>query len=51
MVLLPHVRGRSTRYSDRLYDVSVTIPRFCRDVGVNHFFPRTARLCMQNVFF
>ena len=24
---LPYSRGRSTRYSDRLYDFSVTIPR------------------------
>ena len=36
---LPHSRGRSTRYSDRLHDFSVTIP-----VCANSFFPRTARL-------
>ena len=36
---LPHSRGRSTRYSDRLHDFSVIIP-----VYANSFFPRTARL-------
>ena len=36
--------GRSTRYSDRLHDFSVTIPRCNKDVYVNSFFPRTARL-------
>ena len=44
MVLLPYSRGRSTRYSDRLHDFSVTIPRCYKDVCVNSFFPRTARL-------
>ena len=36
-------RRRSTRYSDRLHDFSVTIPRCYKDVYVNSFFPRTAR--------
>ena len=36
--------GRSTRYSDRLHDFSVTISRCYKDVYVNSFFPRTARL-------
>ena len=36
--------GRSTRYSDRLDDFSVTIPRCFKDVFINSFFPRTARL-------
>ena len=36
-------RGRSTRYSDRLHDFSVTIPRCYKNVYVNNFF-RTARL-------
>ena len=40
---LPSSRGRSTRYSDRLHDFSVTIPRCDKDVYVNNFFPRTAR--------
>ena len=31
-------------YSDRLHDFSVTIPRCYKDVYVNSFFPRTARL-------
>ena len=42
LVPLPYSRGRSTRYSDRLHDFSVTIPRCYKDV--NGFFPRTARL-------
>ena len=41
---LPFSRGRSTRYSDRLHDFSVTIPRCYKGVYVNSFFPRTARL-------
>ena len=44
LVLLPYSRGRCTRYSDRLHDFSVTIPRCYKDVYVNSFFPRTARL-------
>ena len=42
--LLPYSRGRSTSYSDRLHDFSVSIPRCYKDVYVNSFFPRTARL-------
>ena len=37
-------RGRSTRYSDRLHDFSVTIPRCYKDVYISSFFPRIARL-------
>ena len=44
LVPLPYSRGRSTRYSDRLHDFSVTIPRCYKDVYVNSFFPRTTRL-------
>ena len=44
LVPLSYSRGRSTRYSDRLHDFSVTIPRCYKDVYVNSFFPRTARL-------
>ena len=44
LVPLPFSSGRSTRYSDRLHDFSVTIPRCYKDVYVNSFFPRTARL-------
>ena len=40
----PYSRGKSTRYSDRLHDFSVTIPRCYKDVHVNSFFPCTARL-------
>ena len=36
-------RKVSTRYSDRLHDFSVTIPRYYKDVYVNSFFTRTAR--------
>ena len=43
LVLLPFSRGRSTRYSDRLHDFSVTIPRCYEDVYVNSLFPYTAR--------
>ena len=44
LVPLPYPRGGSTPYSDRLHDFSVTIPRCYKDVYVNSFFPRTARL-------
>ena len=44
LVPRPFSRGRSTRFSDRLHDFSVTIPRYYKDVYVNSFFPRTARL-------
>ena len=36
--------GKSTYYSDILHDVSVTIPKCYKDVYINSFFPRTARL-------
>ena len=44
LVSLPYSCGRSTCYSDRLHDFSVTIPRCYKDVYVNSFFPRTAKL-------
>ena len=44
LVPLPYSRGRSTRYSDRLHDFSVTIPRCYKDVYVNSFFARAAKL-------
>ena len=44
LVPLPFSRGRSTLYSDRLHDFSVTILRCYKDVYVNSFFPSTARL-------
>ena len=43
LVLLPFSRGRSTRYSDRLHDFSVTIPICYKAVYINSFFPRTAK--------
>ena len=43
LVPLPFSRGRSTRYSDRLHDFSVAIPRCYKDVYVRSFFPRTAK--------
>ena len=44
LVPFPYSRGISTLYSERLHDFSVTIPRCNKDVYVNSFFPRTARL-------
>ena len=44
LVPLPYSQGRSSCYFDRLHDFSVTIPRCYKDVYVNSFFPRTARL-------
>ena len=46
VVPLPYARARSTRYSDRSRDFSVTIPRCYKykDVYVNSFFLRKARL-------
>ena len=44
LVPLPFSRGRSTRYSDRLHDFPVTIPRYYKDVYVNSFFPCTGKL-------
>ena len=44
LVPLPFSGGRSTRYSERLHDFSVTIPRFYKDVYVKSFFPCTAKL-------
>ena len=43
LIPLPYYRGRSTRYSDRLHDFSVTISGCSKDVYVNSFFPCTAR--------
>ena len=44
LVPLLFSRGRSTRYSDRLHNFSVTIPRCYKDVYVNSFFLHIARL-------
>ena len=44
LVPLPFCQGRSTCYSDRLHDFSVTIPRYYKDVYINSVFLRTARL-------
>ena len=44
LVPLLFSRGRSTCYSDRLDEFSVTIPKCCKDVYVNSFFLRIARL-------
>ena len=44
LVPLPYFRGRSTCYSDRVDDFSVTIPICYKDVYVNSFFPCTAKL-------
>ena len=44
LVPLPYSQERSTCYSDRLNDFSVMIPRCCKDVYANSFFPCTVRL-------
>ena len=44
LVPLPYSGGRSTCYSDRLHDFSVTTPRCYKDVYVNTSATRTARL-------
>ena len=44
LVDVPFSQGRSTRYTDRLYDFSVISPRCYKDIYVNSFFPRIARL-------
>ena len=44
MVPVPYSQGRSIRYSDKLHDISVTIPRCYKDVYGNNCFPCTARL-------
>ena len=44
LVPLPFSQGKSTRYSDRLHDFFATIPRCYKDVYVNSFFPRSARI-------
>ena len=45
LVPLSFSQGRSSHYSDRLHDFSLTIPRCYKDVYVSSFFPCTARLC------
>ena len=44
LVPLPFFQGKSTRYSDRLLDFSLIIPRCYKNVYANSFFPRTATL-------
>ena len=44
LVPLSFSQVRSTRYSDRLHDFSVTIPGCYKDVYVSSFFPPTAKL-------
>ena len=44
LVPLPHARSRATRYSNRLHDFVVTVPRYSKEVYANSFFPRTAKL-------
>ena len=44
LVPLPYSRGRSTRYSYRLHDFPVVIPRYYKDVYVSGFFPCTAKI-------
>ena len=44
LVPFPFSHRRSTLYSDRLHDFSVTIPTCYKDVYINTSLPRTARL-------
>ena len=44
LVPFPFSEGKSTCYSDRLHDFSVTIPICHKDVYANSFFPCKARL-------
>ena len=44
LVPVPFSQGRSTRHSDRSHYFSITIPGSYKDVYINSFFPRTARL-------
>ena len=44
LIPIAYSRGRSTRYSDRLHNFSVTIPRCYKDLYINSSFPRTANL-------
>ena len=44
LVPFPDSCARSTHYSNRLLDFSVTIPRCYKDVFAQSFFPRTAGL-------
>ena len=44
LVPLSYSPGRSTHYSDRLDEFSVTIPRCYKDIDANSFFRRTTRL-------
>ena len=44
LVPLPFSQGKSTHYSDRWHDFSVTIARCYENVYVNSFFFRTAKL-------
>ena len=49
LVPLTYSQGSSTCYSDRLHNVSVTIPRCFKDVYVSSFFPK--RNCQQALEF
>ena len=40
LVPLPHARSRATRYSNRLHDFVVTVPRYSKEVYANSFFPQ-----------
>ena len=44
LVPFPYSQRNSPHYSDRMHDISVTIPRCYKDVQVKSFLPRTDRL-------
>ena len=43
LVSLLYSRGRSTRYSNRLHNISVSIPRCYKDITASSLFSQTAR--------
>ena len=53
LVPLRNSQGSSTHFSDRLHEISLTIPRCYLDVYANSLFPCSARLwilCLWNSF-
>ena len=54
LVPLPYSPRRSTCYSDRFCDFSVTIPRCYKDFSVNSFFPHATSpktIFLHNMFY
>ena len=50
LVPLPYSQGRSTCYSDRMHDFSVTIPTFIKKLtNINRCLTDPANRCLTNV--